>query len=474
MRRFLLLTTTAASLLGLAVFINPAIGIPPVDARTTPPSRRGGGTAGTGAVVGDVVTLDAQLSNTHLLQGSDGNIFLELTLTGQERERITAPHRLPMNLAIVIDRSGSMQSEDKLTYAKQAAAFLVGQLLPTDRVSLIAYDHNVQLLLGSQLVGDGTEITQTIHRLEPGGNTNLHGGMIAGAEQVKRHLAAQQVNRVILLSDGLANVGVADTPTLGRIAQSWGSNGVAITAMGVGLDFNEDLMLSLAEYSGGNYYYIDAPTKLAQVFERELSQLVATVAQDATVRVTLADGVRCLEVPGYTYQQAGQTLTIPLGDLAAGATRHLLVKLHVPTDAAGDYDVAQCRVEYVDGEDGRRRDFTTAMLGVERTESTALVEQNRNVGVLEQSARVRAAQVVQKAVGYFEAGRPDEAQALLDSERDALRTENEELYRSEDLDRQVREMETWSMEIANAPAPESAEGKSVRKRAKAQAYQDQK
>lgn len=472
MRGITLLSTAAIGLLGLAVFINPAIGVPTVDPIVPSPTGDAGTTPP--VVVGDVVTLAAQLSNSHLLQGSDGQLFLELTVTGQEREQLAAPHRLPMNLALVIDRSGSMESQHKMAYARSAAEFLVDQLLPEDRISLVAYDHTVQVLLTSQRVGDGAEIKQTIRRLTPGGNTNLHGGMIAGAEQVRRHLASQQVNRVILISDGLANVGVADTPTLTQIAQEWGGQGVAITAMGVGLDFNEDLMLNLAEYSGGNYYYIDAPTKLAQIFEQELTQLVATIAQNASVQITLADGVRCLDVPGYTYQQAGQTLTIPLGDLPAGAERRILVSLRVPADATGVHDVAQCRVDYTDAADGREYDYTTAMFGVERTAQAAEVEEHINGGVLEQNERVSAAKVVERAMSLFEGGRQQEASALLESEADALHTVNHERYRSDDLDAQAKSMRQLADEVAHASSPDSAEAKDARKRAKAEAYRYQK
>ena len=470
MRRITVLSIIAAALLGVAVLINPAIGVPTVDPQ---PGGNGAG-AGTAGLIGDVVTVNAQLSNTHILQGSDGELYLQLDVTGREQPVRIAPNRLPMNLAIVVDRSGSMSAQNKIGYARQAAEFLVDQLLPTDRVSLVAYDSGVEVLLSSQRVGDGTEVRDAIRRLRAGGNTNLHGGMVRGAAEVKRHWANQQINRVILISDGLANVGPSDTPTLSRIAQQWAGKGVAITAMGVGADFNEDLMLNLSEYSGGNYYFIDEPTKLAKIFEQELTQLVATVAQQATLTVTLADHVQCLDVPGYTFQQAGQTLTVPLGDLAAGKSRQILVRLRVPTDAAGPHNVATAGLSYTNGLDGTASTLAVPMLTVARTESKDVVRDNRELDVLEQNERVQAAEAVEEAVGFYERGDRVQAQSVLRRAASYLRGYNKETFQSEALTDQVAEMEQFADDMDAAPAPASEPGKVLRKRAKIESYEYKK
>lgn len=477
MRRITFLSLIAVALLGLAVFIHPAVGV-----TVTPPSPGGSGPGGTvtpttsaaSATVGDVLTLSAALSNSHVLQGSDGELLLELTVTGEARERQQATARLPMNLAIVIDRSPSMLADNKIHYAKRAAEALVEQLQPDDRVALVAFDAAATIVLPSHRVANGTEVKAAIRSLDIGSATNVHAGMTTGAEQVARHLAAQQINRVIILSDGETNTGVTDPDALANIASSWAGRGIGITTMGVGVDFNEDLMVRLADHGAGNYYYINEATQLAAVFERELNQLAATVAQETALTVTLADGVQCTGVPGYTFQQAGQRLTIPLGDVPAGATRRILARLRVPTADAGPQRVAQTVLAYTNGANGRAVRHETPMLVVQRTASEEVVAANHDLDVLEQNERVQAAETVEDAMAQYEAGDREGAQSLLHRASSLLRRMNDERYRSPALSSQVEHMEEVAAEMETAPAPASTEGKQLRKAAKAQSYEYKK
>ncbi|MEZ5406121.1 MAG: VWA domain-containing protein [Verrucomicrobiia bacterium] len=181
-------------------------------------------------------------------------------------------HRLPLNLAVVLDRSGSMEGA-KLEQAKQAAIALVNQLSDDDIFSLVVYDNEVQILIPAQPVEDKDRLKSRISRIEAGGGTALYAGVEQGADQVQRYFSAKKINRVILLSDGLANIGPSSNHEISALGRRIAKDGIAVTTMGIGDDYNEDLMASLAEASDANYYYVKDVEDLPDIFSKELGEL---------------------------------------------------------------------------------------------------------------------------------------------------------------------------------------------------------
>jgi Ca-activated chloride channel family protein len=196
--------------------------------------------------------------------------------------------RPPLNLALVIDRSGSM-SGAPLEHAKRAAATVVSALRPEDRVAVVAYDDSVQLPVPSTLATDPGGIRRAIASLRSGGSTALHDGWVAGGQQVGLHLDPTALNRVILLSDGQANVGVRDPATLGDHCAGLFERGISTSTLGLGRSFNEDLLVTMAERGGGNYFFVESPDDLVRIFAEELDGLVATYGIDA--RLDFRSGV---------------------------------------------------------------------------------------------------------------------------------------------------------------------------------------
>lgn len=183
-------------------------------------------------------------------------------------EDATQP-RPALNLGLVIDRSGSMADRGKLEYAKKAAAILVDQMHPPDRLAVVQYDDRISVLWPSSMVEVPDMIKRRINALSPGGATNLAGGMMRGVDQVLDHLDPKALNRVILLSDGLANRGITNPIEIKKLVRKAKKRGVHISSMGLGADYNEDLMQSIAEYAGGNYYYIESPGQMVRIFQQE-------------------------------------------------------------------------------------------------------------------------------------------------------------------------------------------------------------
>jgi Ca-activated chloride channel family protein len=373
------------------------------------------------APAGDqTVQLELAPASEGYVCGEASDSFLMLGLTAKQ---VAQPNRQPMNLALVIDRSGSMESEDKLEHVKRAASFLIQNLQPTDRIALIAYDDVVNVLARSQLVGeDQKRLLRKIESLAPGNMTNIAGGLHAGYEQVIPRVAPEVISRVILLSDGLANTGVSDPRELGLIARNASAQGVSTTAMGVGVDYSEDTMMQVAEHGRGNYHFIGDPGQIPALFARELRELKATVAQDAVVSLELPAGAKVERVYGYDQADVGSSrLSLPIGDLWSGDNRRIIVR--VRSSAGGPSALhASAHVRYRDAVSGQKAiaRLATADAGMRCVKDEGEVHALRRPAIQHEVELVTSAEVMDVAMQDVNAGRKDEAKRKLDKNIEAL------------------------------------------------------
>jgi Ca-activated chloride channel family protein len=198
------------------------------------------------------VRLRLELDRPVLPVDSHETVVVKVALDGVKPRGL---RRSPVNLALVIDKSGSMGG-DKIAKAREAALEAVRRLSPDDLVSLVVYDNGVRVLVPSRRVGDGEALAAAIEGIESSGGTNLHGGVVAGADELRKNIEGAYTHRVLLLSDGLANVGPQTPEALGSLGARLVREGVSVTTIGLGLDFNEDLMTRLARRSDGNTYFV--------------------------------------------------------------------------------------------------------------------------------------------------------------------------------------------------------------------------
>lgn len=406
------------------------------------------------------VSMKATLSNTHVLMPGNGTVHMALDLKATK----TAPGtRLPMNLALVIDRSGSMRGE-KIQNTREAARHLINTLKEDDMVSIVSYATDVRVDFPATLVTDEVkkQALDAIGRIHASGSTNLSGGLFRGQQEVEKNIKTGQVNRVILMSDGLANHGITDTRSLAQQAQKSSQKGLSVTTMGVGADYNEDLMTAVADHAGGNYYFVKNAEAIANVFSTELKKMFATVAQGAEVVVELDDGVDLKQVFGYTFRREGDKVIIPLAEIYAGQKRSILLELGVPVVREGKVLVGKAVVRYIDVASKKP---TTAFLtlGVAVTKDKTLVENGRNRSVEERIGEVRVASTIHTAAQLLKQGRGKEAQALMRREAKGITKKARAMGGSARLMNQVKVLESMDADFGQAASAPAAAAPLVKK-----------
>jgi Ca-activated chloride channel family protein len=266
---------------------------------------------------------DVRLSTRFLTTQNAHQVGMLVTLEGE-----TPVRRAPINVALVLDRSGSM-SGTPLEAAKEAAGRFASFLTPQDRLSVVVFDDGVDTIFGPAPGGDPSA-AEAISRVFPGGSTNLSGGWLKGRTLVER-TKVEGTNRVVLLTDGQANVGVVEPAKLVGLAQRAQSLSVSTTCVGFGAQFNEDLLEQMARAGGGNYWYVEADDQMAGVFAGEIEGLVALAAQNVEVEVRLTHasvaGVSFLQ--SYPVAQEGNGWRVKIHDLYATSPRALGLVFHV-------------------------------------------------------------------------------------------------------------------------------------------------
>jgi Ca-activated chloride channel family protein len=241
--------------------------------------------------------------------------------------------RPPINMAIVLDRSGSMSSGRKMEHARDAAIFAIGQLLPTDRISVTVFDEQIETIAPSAPATDKPGLAARIRRIGPRGSTALHGGWEAGARQVLEHLVWQGMNRVLLLSDGLANVGLTDPGSIAAEVRGMAGREVSTSTIGVGRDYSEALLSAMADAGAGSYYYVDNPVQLPDIFQTELQGLMATTGRNVELSIKPGSGVAVAEV--LTGLERGPDGQIKVPDMVSDMPISVLVRLSVPPAPSG-------------------------------------------------------------------------------------------------------------------------------------------
>jgi len=336
--------------------------------------------------------------------------MIEWVISAREQPR--ASSRAPLNLALILDRSGSMQG-DKLRYVQQAAGHVLDLLDERDRVAVVAYDDQVMLIAKSEPITEQgrAELKRKINELRPGGWTDLSGGWLRGCQEVAAHQAFDGINRALLLTDGLANRGITDIEELTHHARELRKRGIATSTFGVGLDFNEHLLEALAEQGGGHFYYIERPDQIPDVFRRELGELLTVVAREVFLQIAIPGGVALELLGDLPHERQPDRLRFFLGDLCAGERRMLYTRALTPPDAPGTSVVVRGELGYADL-DGRTA-TTSAEIAFSYVREAEVLLAPIYEAILERAGEVELAAATTHALKLERAGQRQQAQALV-------------------------------------------------------------
>ena len=314
--------------------------------------------------------------------------------------------RLPLNIALVIDRSGSM-SGSKLDKAKEAATFTLRNLTGADRAAVIAYDDQVRTVSPSRTLSPDVKnsMIADVRAIYSGGSTNLSGGWLTGAQEVANHQhEANYLNRAILLSDGLANVGITEPAELERHADQLRQRGISTTTMGIGADFDENLMERMAIKGGGHFYFIENPQQIPDILHREIGEVLSTVARKVTLEVTLPEGVHGELLNSFEVDRQGRTFRVRLDDMIAGEERSVVFRLAVRPGDLGRPLPISLTLTYTDVDSGESRAVSSTEAALKYASSAEADTEAPDSSVVEEVALLRAAQAREEALKLDAAG----------------------------------------------------------------------
>jgi len=319
------------------------------------------------------VTCSVETDRSVLPANKLQTVIAKVTLTAVKPP--TTSDRCPVNLCIVLDRSGSMAG-DKIVKAKEAAFEAVKRLGPKDIFSLVVYDHTIQTVIPAQPVKDVERICTKISAIYPGGNTALFGGVTQGAAEIRKHIDGKYVHRIILLSDGLANVGPSSPEELGHLGAALLKEGISVSTVGVGLDYNEDLMTKLSRKSDGNSYFVESSKDLPRIFATELGDVLSVTAKKVNLLVEFPEGARPVAIIGREGRIIGKKVELALNQLYGGQEKFALLELEVDGRASAEsLPVALAKVRFDDPLTGHAKSLN-AIAGVRFSHDKAEVEKS--------------------------------------------------------------------------------------------------
>jgi Ca-activated chloride channel family protein len=286
------------------------------------------------------------------------DVLVRITPPSMDNQGVTRPK---LNIGIALDRSGSMQGQ-KMREAREASKYCVDQMLPHDRFSAVIFDDQVDVLFTSQPVSDRETLKRGLDRIEARSSTALHEGWVKAGLQVSEHLDTEAINRILLITDGQANVGETNVDTIVDQARKLAARGVSTSTIGIGRDFNEDLLIPMAEAGQGNSWHVEEPQDMVKIFETELRGLVNQVGHSVTFEIKPADGVVVTDVLNDFERDDQGRYKLP--NLQAGSPLDIVVRLRVRANTVGTTaDLAAFTLSYVN-QDSELPEARTAALAV--------------------------------------------------------------------------------------------------------------
>jgi Ca-activated chloride channel homolog len=371
--------------------------------------------AASAAQAGEPIWLETRLANPVMKGGEATKNYLRVGLQGCKPE--PSDNRTPVNVSFVIDRSGSMHGP-RIAQAREAAIMAINRLQPTDIASVVIFDDRVDVLVPAQHVTDPDRIADPVRLIGARGSTAIHAGVLMGAAEVAKNKDARRLNRVVLLSDGQANVGPARPGDFATLGQALLLQGISVSTIGLGLGYNEDLMLQLARASDGNHAFARDPTDLINIFNKEFSDVLGSCAQTVSVDIELKAGVRPVRALSREGVIEGQKAKFTLNQVYAATEHYILLEVDVakelatPASMQGEQEFGIVKVAYTVPNSSEKQTLDTTVRGRftgADEEVKAAVDLKVAEAVVEQTTRERTL----RAITLQDQGKIKEARELM-------------------------------------------------------------
>jgi Ca-activated chloride channel family protein len=365
---------------------------------------------------GSTIMVEGRAGHAKLFRSRRGETFMMLEVTGAGSG--SAKAAAPVNLALVIDRSGSMKGT-RMQNAINAATVAVDRLNDGDVVSVVTFDTRTSVVAPPSVIGPGVRerVNADIRSIGLGGDTCISCGVEEALALLER--TTGRVNRMMLLSDGDANHGVRDVPGFRSIGERARGRGASVTTIGVDVDYNEKILTALAQESNGRHYFVESDAGLARIFEDEAESLLRSIASDAEAEIDLGPGVELDRVLDRSFRRSGSRISVPLGTFEKGEVKTVLLKVRVPDRRDGLVKLADVRLRYRDLLADKAGECE-GKLEVELTDDAA-VASDLDPAVEERVNRSETASALKEANFLFEQGKVGEARRKLEDRASGLR-----------------------------------------------------
>lgn len=418
------------------------------------------------------ISASVELDRPKVLRGFEGPIYVLIDLEAATVSSGSDSERPELNLGLVLDRSGSMSDAGKMEYLKKAAGMAVDQMSGQDLLSIVEYDDAINVLWPAGRVESAYTIKRLINNLSPRGSTDLTGGMMRGVDEVYGARGnGEELARVLLLSDGLANHGITDPRQIQDLVRQARMKGIRISTLGLGRDYDEDLMQAIAEYGGGHYYYIEHPNQMSRIFQEELATLFSTIGREAALDVDVTSKVESIELVSFDKDLSKSGGRVDLADFYSGETRTLVLRIEPESDAfarRGTVNLGDVELTYYDVNAKRTRKVSTS-LKVDVVTKLAEAEAAINKNVMVETALLETERKHRDAISLYEQGKHEEAEAAMTSLAGSVTSLNSSMQ-DERLAQKIDALNVENRQMADAAAaPEDKAG--YLKKSKQRLYQ---
>ena len=377
--------------------------------------------------------LHAAPVQTQVLQGGDGNTWVGFWV--ETPAAAEATQRAPLDVSLVVDTSGSM-SGAKIANARMAAASFLESLADGDLVSLYAFSDAVTELAPPTPVNPATraELLRRVQGLQATGGTNLHDGLEVARRAVERAPASHPVRRIVMISDGRATVGDTSPESIANVAALATENGTQVTAIGVGTDYDENTLGAMAVRSAGRLYHLEDPSQMAAILHGELELLGQTVAANAYIEFTPAEGVSVEATESERLDRQGEVVRVPLGSLYSSQRREVLLRARIPTTGNGRRAFGSARLVWQDPTDAaQRRAADPLALSYEVTADAAAPARSYTQRVQAMVVGFEASRAQLRASRMLNEGRAEEAERTLAATEQQLRQASQQFNFTDDV-----------------------------------------